>query len=95
MARRKGSPDIRPKITGAWLRAMAINDEQGKNLSILIAEAMERDVLAALNAISKFLPKQHEHDLELGEQTLVGILSALGSQRHHPEVEEQSDSVRH
>lgn len=94
MPNRKARADITPEVRGAWLRAAKMQENKGRGLSELIAEAMEKDVLAALNAIAKFLPRESkvEHS---GEVTnLVNVLTSL-STGHDTSVESKSDSIRH
>lgn len=45
-------------IRGGWIRACKQLEEEGTPISLLIKEAIQKDVLAAISAISKFVPKE-------------------------------------
>ena len=84
MERKRGRPpgshDITPQIRGAWKRACLIVEDRGSSLSELIADAIEKDVLAALKAIQGFLPKESQLDLRTSDFSLVRILSDLNTE---------------
>ena len=56
--RRAGSRDIAPQIRGAFKRAVLQLEEEGRPLSELIKEHLERDFLGTLRAIQGFIPKE-------------------------------------
>ena len=58
IGRPKGSHDIAPIVRGAFKRAVLQLEEKGTPLSDLIAQEMEKNVFAALRAISAFIPKE-------------------------------------
>ena len=93
----KARNDITPEIRGAWIRAAKIVEGRGRSLSELIADAMEKDIVSAMRAISAFLPRETKADINhTGDVNLVSILGSLaGRAGHDSEVEEQPDSVRH
>ena len=55
---RKGSHDIASKVRGAFLRAMAMAEDDGRPISMVIYECLQEKPLDTLNAISKFVPKE-------------------------------------
>jgi hypothetical protein len=56
---RKGKPNIAPAMRAAFLTAVKrLKDEQGKSLPDLMAEWLEKDPIAMLKVISKFLPRE-------------------------------------
>ena len=56
---RKGKHDLAPAISAAFLIAVkSLKQEQGKSLPDLMAEWLEKDPIAFLNVISKFLPRE-------------------------------------
>ena len=56
--RRAGSRDIAPQIRGAFKRAVLQLEEEGRPLSDLIKEYLEKDFLGTLRAIQGFIPKE-------------------------------------
>jgi hypothetical protein len=56
--RRAGSRDIAPQIRGAFKRAVLQLEEEGRPLSELIKEYLEKDFLGTLRAIQGFIPKE-------------------------------------
>lgn len=67
---RKGKHDIAPAIRASFLAAIKIVEQkQGKTLPELMAEWLDKDPIATLNVISKFLPREarvharHDHTL--------------------------------
>ncbi len=56
---RKGKPDIAPVMRASFLAALKIlKERKGKTLPELMADWLEKDPIAMLNAISKFLPRE-------------------------------------
>ena len=67
---RKGKPDIAPKIRASFLITIKILEQRkGKTFSELMVDWLEKDPIAMLNVISKFLPREarvgaaHDHTL--------------------------------
>jgi hypothetical protein len=56
--RRAGSRDIAAQIRGAFKRAVLQLEEEGRPLSELIKEHLEKDFLGTLRAIQGFIPKE-------------------------------------
>ena len=46
----------------------------------MIADAIEKDVVTALKAIQGFLPRESKVDLQVQENSLVGVLSAMNQE---------------
>ena len=90
----KPRANITPEIRGAWVRAAKIVEQRGKGLSELIADAMEKDVISTLRAISAFLPRETKVE-HTGDVNLVSILTSLNTAEHNTGVESQPDEVRH
>ncbi len=67
---RKGKPDIAPQIRASFLIAIKILEQRkGKTFSELMVDWLDKDPIAMLNVISKFLPREartragHDHTL--------------------------------
>jgi hypothetical protein len=67
---RKGKPDIAPAMRAAFLAAIKLVEQrEGKTLAELMADWLEKDPIAMLNAMSKFAEREtcvqaaHDHAL--------------------------------
>lgn len=60
MPRKKGSPDVAPMIRGAFKRAVAQLENEGKPLSELIKKSLEENLRDTLRAVGSFTPKELE-----------------------------------
>lgn len=81
MARPKGSHDIASKVRGAFLRAMAMAEDDDRPLSVIIYDCLQEKPLDTLNAISKFVPKEM-----LIEQTLEVTLGEMSDEAIDVEI---------
>lgn len=86
VGRPKGAHDFAPSVRGAFLRALKILDEDKRPLSILLREALERDVAGTLSAVHKYLPKQDPLGLSDAEGPIYVVFS-----RTPPEPKPEAD----
>ena len=73
MARPKGSHDISPMIRGAFIRAAKALEDEGRPLSEIIKEQLEKNPLATIKTMASFTPK--ELDITQRKVTDVSQLS--------------------
>jgi hypothetical protein len=66
----KGKPDIAPVMRASFLIAIKILEQRkGKTFSEIMVDWLDKDPIAMLNVISKFLPREarahtaHDHTL--------------------------------
>ena len=72
--RRSGTADLKPRIQGHVKRAIIALDEKaktgkGKNLTDLLINAFEEDVLQTLTVTAKYLPKEINSKTEVTNVT--------------------------
>lgn len=58
MARRPGSHEIASRVRGAFVAACKGLEDDGRPLSTILTELLEKDPKGALDTISKFIPKE-------------------------------------
>lgn len=77
--RPRGSKDYSPKVRGAVLRAFKLLEERGTPLSVLLADALQEDVVRTLHGLAKFLPNTSLAQLEASaDAQVVNIQVNLG-----------------
>jgi hypothetical protein len=66
-------------VRGAVLRAFKMLEERGTPLSVLLADALQEDVVRTMHGLAKFLPNTSLAQLEAaGEAQVVNIQVNLG-----------------
>ncbi len=81
MARTKGSHDIAAQVRGAFLRAMAMAEDDGRSISEIIYDCLKEKPLDTLIAISRFVPKEM-----LIEQSIEVTLSEMSDEAIDNEI---------
>ena len=82
MPNRKGSHDIAATVRGAFLRASKQSEEDGRPLSTIMLEMLEKDPKGCLDTVAKFVPKEM-----LIETTIVQQLDEMSDEAITGEIE--------